>query len=126
MIRRCGDLATLRRAATSPGTWVGNSLSNIGTWVFNVSPTLLAFRLTGSTFLVGTVTFAQFIGTVLLAPWAGSFTDRFDRRKLLIVFQTSAAIPIVVHATATALDAASTWLVLTTTVLHGLAPIPFI
>lgn len=115
---------TTWRVATSRNVrWylVGNSLSNVGTWVFNVSAALLVYRLTGSTFLVGTVTFAQFIGTVLLAPWAGSFADRFDRRKLLIVLQSSAAIPIVVLATATALDAASTWLVLTTTSLLGVA-----
>ena len=32
---------------------------------------LLVYRLTGSSVLVGTVNFAQFIGVVLLAPWAG-------------------------------------------------------
>lgn len=93
---------------------VGNSLSNVGTWVYNVSAALFVFRLTGSTFLVGAVTFAQFIGAVVLAPWAGASADRFDRRKLLIVLQIGAAVPTGVLAGAAALDVASTWLVLAT------------
>ena len=67
--------------------FVGNLASNCGTWFQNIAQALLIFRLTHSAVLVGVVNFAQFLGTFLLAPWAGSAADRFDRRKLLVVSQ---------------------------------------
>lgn len=68
----------------------GNLLSNCGTWFQNLAQSLLVYRLTGSTFYVGVVNFAQFAGTLALAPWAGVAADTFDRRKLLVVTQLGA------------------------------------
>jgi MFS family permease len=78
-------------------------LSNIGTWFQNIAAGLLVYQLTGSTLLVGTVNFAQFIGAFALAPWAGAAADRFDRRWLLLVTQlvagaTAAALALLTHA----------------------------
>ena len=70
----------------------GNLLSNCGTWFQNIAQTLLVYRLTHSTLLVGVVNFAQFVGLFLLAPWSGSAADRFDRRRLLIVTQVGAVV----------------------------------
>ena len=67
--------------------FAGNLLSNCGTWFQNLAQTLLIYRLTGSTFLVGVVNFAQFAGMFVLSPWSGGAADRFDRRRLLIVTQ---------------------------------------
>ena len=67
--------------------FAGNLLSNCGTWFQNIAQAILVYRLTHSTFLVGVVNFAQFVGVFLLAPWAGSAADRFDRRRLLVVTQ---------------------------------------
>lgn len=72
--------------------FIGNLASNCGTWFQVIAQSLLVFRLTHSTFLVGVTNFAMFIGVVLLAPWAGSAADRFNRRKLLIVTQIGATI----------------------------------
>src|SRR5579871_207693 len=63
--------------------FVGNLLSNCGTWFQNLAQAIFVYRLTGSTLLVGLVNFAQFIGVFVLAPWAGSAADRFDRRRRL-------------------------------------------
>src|SRR5438874_9929364 len=71
--------------------FVGNLASNCGTWFQVIAQSLLVYRLTSSTFLVGVTNFAMFIGVVLLAPWAGPAADRFDRRKLLILTQLGAA-----------------------------------
>ena len=81
--------------------FAGNLLSNCGTWFQNIALALLVYRLTRSSFWVGVANFAQFIGVVLLAPWAGSAADRFDRRKLIIITQLGA----------TAVSAALAWLV---------------
>ena len=67
--------------------FAGNLLSNCGTWFQNIAQAILVYRLTHSTFLVGVVNFAQFVGVFLLAPWAGSAADRFDRRRMLVVTQ---------------------------------------
>lgn len=72
--------------------FLGNLTSTIGTWFQNLAAAILVYRLTRSTLLVGVVNFAQFIGAVVLAPWAGSAADRFDRRKLLIVTQVFATV----------------------------------
>jgi MFS family permease len=71
--------------------FVGNLLSNCGTWFQNIAQALLVFRLTGSPLLVGVVNFAQFAGVLILAPWAGNAADRFDRRKLLVRTQLLSA-----------------------------------
>src|SRR5919206_93171 len=47
--------------------FIGNLVSNCGTWFHNIAVALLIYRLTGSTFLVGLVNFAQFIGTFAVA-----------------------------------------------------------
>jgi MFS family permease len=77
---------------------LGNLLSNCGTWFQNIAQALLIFRLTGSTLLVGVVNFAQFAGVFLLAPWAGTAADRFDRKRLLVVTQVFAVVVTAVLA----------------------------
>lgn len=83
--------------------FAGNLLSNCGTWFQNLAQSLLVFRLTGSTLLVGVVNFAQFAGVFVLAPWAGGAADRHDRRRLMLVTQLAAvAISAVLAAVAAA------------------------
>ena len=72
--------------------FLGSVLSNIGTWFQNIAAGLLIYQITGSTLLVGTVHFAQFIGAFVLAPWAGGAADRFDRRRLLALTQLVAGL----------------------------------
>jgi MFS family permease len=95
--------------------FAGNLLSNCGTWFQNIAQAILVYRLTGSTFLVGVVNFAQFVGVFVLAPWAGSAADRFDRRHLVVVTQVVAAA---VTALLAALQSAG---LATTPVVIGLA-----
>ena len=70
----------------------GNFISATGTWLQNIAQAVLIFRLTGSTFYVALVNAAQFLGPVILAPWAGSAADRYDRRRILFVAQGSSAM----------------------------------
>lgn len=72
--------------------FIGNLLSNLGTWFQNIALVLLVFRLTESTLLVGVVNFTQFSAVLLLAPYAGVAADRFDRRRLLMMTESSAAL----------------------------------
>ena len=64
--------------------FVGNAASASGTWFQNLAAALLIYRLTHSAFLLGVLNFSNFVPVLLLAPWAGSAADRFDRRRLLL------------------------------------------
>jgi MFS family permease len=70
----------------------GQSISLIGTWMTRVATSWLVYRLTKSSLLLGTVSFAGQIPTFLLAPIAGVLVDRIDRRKVLVWTQTLAML----------------------------------
>jgi MFS family permease len=99
--------------------FTGNLASNCGSWFQNLAQSLLIFRLTGSTFLVGAVNFAQFAGAFVLAPWAGSAADRFDRRRLMIVTQVVSVAITAVLALLAAADLASTPVIIVLVLLLG-------
>src|SRR5919202_1111466 len=88
--------------------FAGNLCSNCGTWFQNIAQAILIYRLTHSSFLVGVVNFAQFVGVFVLAPWAGSAADRFDRRRLIVVTQILAALLTAVLAALQGAGLAST------------------
>jgi len=66
----------------------GQTISLIGTWMTRVATGWLVYRLTGSALLLGTVSFAGQIPTFLVAPFAGVWVDRLDRRQVLVWTQT--------------------------------------
>lgn len=70
----------------------GQSISLIGTWMTRIATAWLVYRLTGSAWLLGIVGFAGQIPTFLLAPFAGVWVDRLDRRKVLVVTQALAMV----------------------------------
>lgn len=65
----------------------GQGISLIGTWLQQVALSWLVFRLTHSAVLLGLVGFAGQLPSFLLAPVAGVMTDRWNRRRLLILTQ---------------------------------------
>ena len=82
--------------------FVGNLLSNSGTWFHNIAAAAAIYLATGSSLLVGLVSVLQFIGVIVLAPFAGALTDRLDRRRLLLATQVvsfAAAATLAVGAT---------------------------
>ncbi len=70
----------------------GQSISLIGTWMTRIATGWLVYRLTRSALLLGTVGFAGQIPTFLLAPFAGVWVDRLNRRHVLIWTQVLAMI----------------------------------
>ena len=47
----------------------------------------LVYRLTGSAFLLGLITFLSLIPSLVLAPYAGSYVDRHNKYKVLVITQ---------------------------------------
>jgi MFS family permease len=70
----------------------GQSVSLVGTWMTRLATSWLVYRLTGSSFLLGVVSFAGQIPTFLLGPVAGVLVDRWERRRVLLVTQILAAL----------------------------------
>jgi MFS family permease len=70
----------------------GQSLSLIGTWMTRLATSWLVYRLTGSSLLLGVVTFAGQIPSFLLGPVAGVWVDRWDRKRVLLLTQFLAAL----------------------------------
>jgi dTMP kinase len=86
--------------------WIALSLSSFGDWLGFLAQTALAAQLaTGHTYLVqnssvGLVVFVRLLPAVLLAPIAGAFADRLDRRLTMVIadigrFSLYVSIPIV-------------------------------
>jgi MFS family permease len=65
----------------------GQGISLIGTWMTRVATAWLVYRLTGSAFLLGLVSFAGQIPILLLGPVAGVWVDRLNRHRVLVVTQ---------------------------------------
>jgi MFS family permease len=84
-------LALLRRRSFGP-YFFGNALSASGTWFQNLAAALLVYRQTHSALLLGVLNFSQFLPILLLAPWAGGASDRWNRRQLLLVTQSAATL----------------------------------
>ncbi|MGH9488715.1 MAG: MFS transporter [Terriglobales bacterium] len=70
----------------------GQGLSVIGTWMTRTAMAWLVYRMTGSAILLGVVAFAGQIPTFLLAPFAGVWVDRLNRRPLLVITQALAML----------------------------------
>ena len=66
----------------------GKTVSLIGTWLQQTALGWVVWSLTGSEFDLGVVTMLSSLPLLLIAPWAGAWADRFDRRKLMIFTQT--------------------------------------
>jgi len=92
--------------------FAGNAISSTGTWFQNLAASLLVFRLTHSPFLLGVLNVAQFAPVLVLAPWTGLAADRFDRQRLLLVTQISAASLSGTLALLAWADLAKVWVVI--------------
>ena len=58
--------------------WCGAVVSNTGNWLSNLTVPYVLYTMTGSALWVAYAAVAQFVPTVLLAPWGGS-----DRKSVV-------------------------------------------
>src|SRR5262245_23209981 len=78
--------------------WVGQLVSQIGTWMQSVGQAWLVLELTHSPFQLGLVTALQFTPILLLSAVGGALSDRFSKRTILLVTQTAMMIQALVLA----------------------------
>lgn len=72
--------------------FLGQSISLIGTWMTRLAISWLVYRMTHSALLLGLVSFSGQIVAFALAPFAGVWVERLDRRKLLVWTQVAGAV----------------------------------
>ncbi|SEI45561.1 MFS transporter [Pseudomonas sp. NFR16] len=65
----------------------GQAVSTLGKWVQQVALTWLAYHLTGSASLLGLLTFLSLAPQLCIGPLAGAWTDKHDKRRLLLIAQ---------------------------------------
>lgn len=79
------------RALRHPGYrayFVAQIVSFLGNWMHTVALGWLVYRLTESSLLLGTVTFASQLPVLILAPFAGVVADRSSLRKMVATTQS--------------------------------------
>jgi MFS family permease len=98
----------------------GQLISLIGTWMQNVAQSWLVYRLTGSSLLLGIVSFAGQIPVFPMAPFAGMMADRWDRRTIVIVTQTASMILAFILAALTLTKRITVWEIVLLAALLGI------
>jgi MFS family permease len=69
--------------------WSGQLVSLIGTWMQSVGQAWLVLELTGSPLQLGLVTALQFTPILLLSPVGGALSDRFPKRRIILLTQAA-------------------------------------
>jgi len=72
--------------------WLGQLISNVGTWMQSTAQAWLVLQLTRSPFAIGLVTAFQFLPVMVLALVGGVVADRVPRHRLLVVTQSLALV----------------------------------
>ncbi|HSN41757.1 MAG TPA: MFS transporter [Burkholderiales bacterium] len=65
----------------------GQACALIGYWMQNIAQSWLLYRLTGSVALLGVLGFASSLPILLLAPFAGLWSDRFNLHRMMFATQ---------------------------------------
>ncbi|HWL64562.1 MAG TPA: MFS transporter [Actinomycetota bacterium] len=100
--------------------FAGQVLNWTGTWVSWVAQGWLVLRLTDSGFSLGLITALQWSPILLFGAWAGVVADRFEKRKILLFTNGSAAILSLILGIATVAGWVTLPLVIVVAVLLGL------
>ncbi|WP_353126398.1 MFS transporter [Parapedobacter pyrenivorans] len=79
--------------------FTGQAISLMGTWMQRIAVSWLVYRLTESALILGLVSFVSLIPSLILSPFIGSFVDRHQKYRIVLITQ----IGLMVQAGALAL-----------------------
>jgi MFS family permease len=66
---------------------VGQAISLLGDWMQQTAQAWVVWELTHKATALGIVAFLSQIPFFIFGPWVATFSDRFDRRKILLITQ---------------------------------------
>lgn len=96
-------------------------LSFTGTWIQATAQSWLIYKLTGSAFFLGAVSFAGAIPAIFLAPFAGVVADNFKRKNILIATQCLCLVHGIIITTLYFTHIINEWHILFLAILLGIA-----
>ncbi|CAL9493916.1 Enterobactin exporter EntS [Streptomyces sp. enrichment culture] len=103
--------------------FLGQVVSNIGTWMQRIAQDWLVLSLTGSAAAVGITTALQFLPMLLFGLYGGVLVDRLRKRPTLLVTQTAMALTAIVLAVLTLTDRVEVWHIYVAAFALGLATV---
>jgi MFS family permease len=92
--------------------WIANIVSNVGTWMQDTAGTWLMTVLTSSPLLISLMQTAASLPVVFLGVLAGATADIYDRRRLLIIWQSWMLGAVAVLSVITFFGVVSPWVLL--------------
>ncbi len=98
----------------------GHGSSLIGTWMQNVALPVLVWKLYPQEWMLGLLGFSAQIFGFLIAPLAGVFSDRIDRRRLLLATQSLAMLQATLLAVLTFTQMIEVWHIVVLAMTGGL------
>lgn len=99
--------------------WIATLVSNIGTWMFNVTSGWVMTELSPSPFMISMVQAATTLPVFLFALPAGALGDLFDRRKLLVWTQVFLATVLLLFTALLWSGSVNAWTLLLFTFIIG-------
>jgi MFS family permease len=100
--------------------FIGQGFSLIGTWMGNIALSWLVYRLTGSVFLLGLVGFTSQIPMLILSPISGVLTDRYDRRKIMLIAQVCFVLQSLIMALLVLFNLVQVWHIIALSLIFGI------
>src|SRR3954447_8265466 len=107
----------VRRTFGSLGTrnyrlyFTGDLVSHVGGWMQTMAEAWLVVKLTGSGVAVGATFAFRFLPVLLFGLWGGVIADHFERRRVLLVTQSLAALLAIVLWVIVLTDVVQVWMV---------------
>jgi len=99
--------------------FIGQIVSVSGTWMQTIALTWLVLQLGGSGLMLGLTLAMQYLPLLVLGPLAGVAVDRFDKRRTLLLTQSTAATMALVIGVLTASGLVRLWMVFGAAIIIG-------
>ncbi|WP_431996667.1 MFS transporter [Streptomyces fungicidicus] len=103
--------------------FLGQVVSNTGTWMQRIAQDWLVLTLTGSSAAVGITTALQFLPMLLFGLYGGVLVDRLRKRPTLLVTQTAMALTSLALAALTLTGQVQVWHIYVAAFALGLATV---
>ncbi len=100
--------------------WQGQAVSAVGDILYEVALGFWVLAVTGSTGLMGTLMASSTLPRVLIAPFAGVWVDRSDRKKMLVWMDLIRGVAILFVGIAACMEFIQVWMVFAAGVIMGI------
>lgn len=99
--------------------FTGQLVSLLGTWITNVTQGWLVYQLTHSPLMLGVTSFAGQAPVFFFSSFGGMISDRFERRRMLIITQALACLESITLAVITLTHTVQVWMIVGLALFQG-------